>query len=88
MYYSAVTTADSSKHCIAAATSSTILGPYTPQAGTLVCPLSQGGAIDPAGYNDNGQRYLIYKVDGNSLGNGGPCGNTGMANQSLPTGID
>ncbi|CAK3836146.1 glycoside hydrolase family 43 [Lecanosticta acicola] len=75
MYYSATTTSDNTKHCVAAATSSTVQGPYTPQSGTLFCPLAKGGAIDPAGFNDNGQRYIVYKVDGNSIGNGGSCGN-------------
>ncbi|KAK5133155.1 hypothetical protein LTR08_008090 [Meristemomyces frigidus] len=34
-----------------------------------------GGAIDASGHDDNGQRYIVYKVDGNSIGNGGSCGN-------------
>ncbi|KXT04925.1 hypothetical protein AC578_3414 [Pseudocercospora eumusae] len=77
MYYSASTKADSSKHCIGAATSSSVRGPYIPTSSEpLFCPLDQGGAIDAAGFNDNGQRYVVYKVDGNSLGKGGPCRNT------------
>jgi hypothetical protein len=28
-------------------------------------------------YNDNGQRYMTWKVDGNAIGHGGACGNTG-----------
>lgn len=38
---------------------------------------SNGGAIDPAGFIDpsSGSIYLTYKIDGNSLGGGGPCGN-------------
>lgn len=43
----------------------------------MICPLSQGGAIDASGYDDNGQRYVVYKVDGNSIGHGGACGNDG-----------
>ncbi|KXT08293.1 hypothetical protein AC579_6683 [Pseudocercospora musae] len=77
MYYSASTKADSSKHCVGAAKSRSVRGPYIPTSSEpLFCPLAQGGAIDAAGYNDNGQRYVVYKVDGNSLGHGGPCGNT------------
>jgi hypothetical protein len=49
-------------HCVGAATSDTILGPYTAQDSPLFCPLSQGGAIDASGYNDKGQRYIVYKV--------------------------
>ena len=37
---------------------------------------SQGGAIDAAGFADSdGSLYVVYKVDGNSLGGGGICGN-------------
>lgn len=79
MYYSATTAArpDGSKHCVGAATSPTILGPYTGLADALFCPLSRGGAIDASGFKDrDGKRYVVYKVDGNSIGHGGACGNT------------
>lgn len=123
MYFSASTNQDTSKHCIGAATSHSIIGPYTPQQSEMFCPLSQGGAIDASGFkdygtkgtgwgtaNDNndqgwtqwntnpggswpaddswgpdnswsmggqgGQRYVAYKIDGNSIGHGGNCGNT------------
>ncbi|KAJ9628489.1 hypothetical protein H2203_002388 [Taxawa tesnikishii (nom. ined.)] len=77
MYFSATTTADTSKHCVGAATSKNIVGPYAAQASALICPLSSGGAIDASGFQDsNGQRYIVYKVDGNSIGHGGACGNT------------
>lgn len=80
MYFSALTRTDPTKHCIGAARSKTILGPYTPDAEPLFCPLAAGGAIDPAGFTDtiNGiiKRYVVYKVDGNSIGHGGACGNT------------
>lgn len=33
-----------------------------------ICPQSQGGAIDPAGYTDTqGRRWVTYKVDGNAV---------------------
>ncbi|KAI4847859.1 Arabinanase/levansucrase/invertase [Aureobasidium sp. EXF-8846] len=79
MYYSATTAArpDGSKHCVGAATSPTILGPYTGLVDALFCPLSKGGAIDASGFKDrDGKRYVVYKVDGNSIGRGGACGNT------------
>ncbi|KAI5246613.1 Arabinanase/levansucrase/invertase [Aureobasidium subglaciale] len=79
MYYSATTAArpDGSKHCVGAATSPSILGPYTGLPDALFCPLSKGGAIDAAGFKDrDGRRYVVYKVDGNSQGRGGACGNT------------
>ena len=82
MYYSATTASDTAKHCVGAATSKTVTGPYTPVGSTaLICPLSQGGAIDASGYNDNGSRYIVYKIDGNSIGNGGACGNDGRTYQ-------
>lgn len=80
MYYSATTTTDTSKHCIGAATASSITGPYTPTGDSpLICPLAQGGAIDASGYWDSatGRRYITYKVDGNAIGHGGACGNNG-----------
>ncbi|CAP72860.1 uncharacterized protein PODANS_2_2920 [Podospora anserina S mat+] len=80
MYYSGQLSGNNSAyHCIGAAKStSSVTGPYTPLSQPIACPLSQGGAIDPAGFLDplTGKRYLVYKVDGNSLGNGGSCGNS------------
>ena len=78
MYYAGASIEDNSKHCVGAATSKTILGPYTALSTPLACPLSQGGAIDIAGFHDagSGQRYVLYKIDGNSIGHGGECYNT------------
>jgi len=77
MYYSATTTADTAKHCVGAARASNVQGPYVPVGdAALICPLSQGGAIDATGYKDGNQRYVVYKIDGNSLGHGGACDNT------------
>lgn len=75
MYYSATTTADSSGslHCVGVATASTIEGPYTGQSESLICPLSEGGAIDAAGFQDSdGARYIVYKIDGDSIGHVSP----------------
>jgi beta-xylosidase len=78
MYYSATTMQDSSKHCVGVANASSVTGPYKPVSDQpLICPLDQGGAIDSSVYNDNGQRYITWKVDGNAIGHGGACGNTG-----------
>lgn len=86
MYFAASTTADSTgRHCIGAATANNVLGPYTAQSSALICPLARGGAIDAVGYKDvTGQRYIIYKIDGNSRGNGGACGNTVPPIQPTP----
>ncbi|KAL9058258.1 MAG: hypothetical protein Q9162_001857 [Coniocarpon cinnabarinum] len=86
MYYSAATKQDNRKHCVGAASSSTITGPYTPQPNALYCPLDRGGAIDASWFVDTGgQRYVLYKIDGNSIGHGGSCGNS--VNPIVPTPI-
>lgn len=78
MYYSASLNYAHTFHCIGVATSSTIEGPYTPYGSNpLLCPITQGGAIDASGFRDaDGSRWIVYKVDGNNIGNGGICGNT------------
>lgn len=77
LHYSAALLEDNSKHCIGAAVASTPHGPFTPQSTPLACPISQGGAIDSSAYQDvDGTFYVVYKVDGNSIGNGGSCGNS------------
>ncbi|MCJ1247837.1 hypothetical protein MMC30_005052 [Trapelia coarctata] len=43
----------------------------------LSLPFSDGGVIDPSGFQDHdGRQYIVYKLDGNGIGNGGSCGNT------------
>jgi len=78
MYYTAATKANTNLHCLGVATSSTVDGPYRPTSNSpWICPTSQGGAIDPAGYaQQDGTRWVVYKVDGNAIGHGGTCGNT------------
>ena len=76
LYFSATSSQNANRHCIGAATAQTVTGPYTPMDAPLACPLSVGGAIDPAGFIDSdGKAYVVYKIDGNSLGGSGPCGN-------------
>ncbi|KAK0664250.1 putative arabinan endo-1 [Lasiodiplodia hormozganensis] len=75
MYFSATTTNDTTKHCVGAAKSNTVEGPYTPVNGTLACPLDQGGAIDASGFKDWETRGTGWGP-GNAIGNGGLCGNT------------
>lgn len=78
LYYTNPITADPGKHCIGAAISSSITGPYTPisQSRPLICDLGRGGAIDPAAFRDtDGSHWIVYKVDGNSIGHGGSCSN-------------
>ena len=78
MYFAAVGVDHPLKHCIGTATSPNITGPYTPNPNPLICDLPNGGNIDPNLFYDqaNGNYYLVYKTDGNAIGNGGSCGNT------------
>ncbi|KAI9828000.1 MAG: hypothetical protein M1819_006843 [Sarea resinae] len=77
LYYTAGSTQNPGLHCVGAATASTPTGPYTPASASLACPLSQGGAIDPAPFRDaDDTLYVVYKIDGNSIGHGGLCSNT------------
>lgn len=76
LYFSTYSIKNPSLHCVGAATAQSVTGPYTPEDEPLACPLDEGGAIDPAGFVDtDGKVYVVYKIDGNSLGGGGPCGN-------------
>ncbi|MCJ1398074.1 hypothetical protein MMC11_001271 [Xylographa trunciseda] len=76
LYYAATSAANTSSHCVGAATSDSVTGPYTPIAKPIACPASQGGAIDAAGFADyDGSQYVVYKIDGNNIGNGGNCNN-------------
>lgn len=78
MYYTAAWKQDSNVHCISYATSKKVEGPYVDNLPTpWICPSAVGGAIDPAGYyNSDGTRWVVYKIDGNSIGHGGECLNT------------
>ena len=71
MYYTAHQNGGS--HCIGAATSNSALGPFTPQAQPLICDGAGGGVIDASGYDDGKDRWIVWKVDGNSLGGATTC---------------
>ncbi|XDG09047.1 hypothetical protein ABKA04_008662 [Annulohypoxylon sp. FPYF3050] len=71
MYYTAHQ--NGGNHCIGVATSATAIGPFTPQSGPLICDPSGGGVIDASGYDDGTDRWILWKVDGNSLGGATTC---------------
>ncbi|PGH13049.1 hypothetical protein AJ79_03886 [Helicocarpus griseus UAMH5409] len=78
MYYSGEAKAFIRHHCVGAAISEgrDPAGPYHPLEQPFACHLDKGGAIDPAGFLDQDKsRWVVYKVDGNSVGNGGDCNN-------------
>ncbi|KIW96948.1 uncharacterized protein Z519_02339 [Cladophialophora bantiana CBS 173.52] len=80
LYYADNVVWSPAHHCVGAATSKDVLGPYVPLDTPFACPdvNALGGAIDPDGFLDEStnKRYVVYKVDGNSIGHGGSCGNT------------
>jgi hypothetical protein len=58
----------SGRPCIGVAQSPTPEGPFVPTSETkpLVCPLGEGGAIDPSLFrDDDGTEYLLWKTDSN-----------------------
>lgn len=78
MYYSGEAKEMVRHHCVGVAVSEGTdpTGPYIPRDQPLSCRLDKGGSIDPAGFLDkDGSRYVVFKVDGNSVGHGGDCNN-------------
>ncbi|RMZ78457.1 hypothetical protein DV737_g3904, partial [Chaetothyriales sp. CBS 132003] len=79
LYYTDEPSWSPAHHCLGVATSNKVAGPYVPSDQPFACPgvVSLGGAIDPDGFLDTStnKRYVVYKVDGNSVGHGGSCNN-------------
>ena len=77
MYYSAALQSNGGIHCVGLARSTSITGPYNDSStAPLICPESDGGAIDAAGFLDSdNSRYVVYKIDGPAVNNGGYCNN-------------
>jgi beta-xylosidase len=51
----------------------------------MISSSGSGGAIDASGFKDtDGSIYIVYKIDGNSLSPGGPCGNPGPDYRPTP----
>jgi hypothetical protein len=86
MYYSALARNNTRRHCVGAAVSDTIMGPYRAVDEPVVCDFHAGGVIDPAYFHDpaTNASYLIYKQDGNAIGAGGDCGNGNWPNTPTP----
>ncbi|KAF3771434.1 family 43 glycoside hydrolase [Cryphonectria parasitica EP155] len=77
MYYTAALANNTAIHCLGVATSDNIDGPYSVNDEYWHCDEDQGGSIDSSGFVDSdGTRYVTWKIDGNSDGNGGSCDNT------------
>jgi len=70
LYYTA-RDKEAPRQCIGVALAKSPDGPFTPADQPLVCPdgargtTDLGGAIDASTYSENGQRYLLWKADGN-----------------------
>ena len=75
MYFSAIasSTGDAAKHCIGFATADNPKGPFTPTSDEpWVCD-EDTGDIDPDQFLDeDGTRWVVWKVDGNSAGQDTP----------------
>ncbi len=85
MYYTA--RKNGGNHCIGVATSNTAMGPYKPHDQPLVCDDGNGGVIDPSGYDDGKDRWLVWKVDGNSKGGATTCQSGRPSGDYIPTPI-
>lgn len=85
MYYTAALANDTAVHCLGVATSDEIKGPWLVNDEPWQCDADRGGTIDSSGFEDtDSKRYVVYKVDGNSIGHGGECDNTVAPIQSTP----
>jgi len=69
MYFTGPSVA-AGRMCLGAALADSPAGPFVPtSASPLVCNAGEGGDIDPSSFVDgNGARYLLYKNDGNAIG--------------------
>ncbi|KAK7748469.1 hypothetical protein SLS62_008508 [Diatrype stigma] len=72
MYYTGKKSGGGS-HCIGVATAAVAAGPFVALDEPLICDDAGGGVIDPAGYDDGVDRWILWKVDGNSLGGASSC---------------
>lgn len=53
------------RQCISRATSRAAGGPFVDDStGPMICPVDQGGAIDPSVFVDGSTPYLLWKADG------------------------
>jgi hypothetical protein len=75
MYYSPALQDNDGIHCLGLARSANVEGPYNDSStAPLICPEEAGGAIDAAGFLDSdSKRYVVYKIDGPAINNGGYC---------------
>jgi len=69
MYFTGPSVA-AGRMCVGAALAASPAGPFVPtSAQPLVCTAAEGGDIDPSSFVDaDGTRYLLYKNDGNAIG--------------------
>ena len=66
LYYATPSSPGSDRMCISRALGSSPAGPFKDDStSAFICPLDQGGAIDPSVYVDGGVPYLVWKSDGN-----------------------
>ncbi|MHB1137741.1 MAG: glycoside hydrolase family 43 protein [Microthrixaceae bacterium] len=70
MYYvTPSSSAGGNRACISRATSDDPAGPFVDDStGAFICPVDEGGAIDPSIVIDDGVPHLLWKSDGNCCG--------------------
>lgn len=86
MYYSPALKSNPNIHCVGLARSLNVEGPYNDSStAPWICPESEGGAIDASGFLDSdNSRYVLYKIDGPAVNNGGYCASTSNTNVNTP----
>ena len=67
LYFTAAITGSSpTMQCIGVAVGSSPTGPFVPTATPFICPITQGGAIDPRVFTDaSGTNWMLWKSDQN-----------------------
>ncbi|KAI1472811.1 glycoside hydrolase family 43 protein [Daldinia caldariorum] len=71
MYFSGKRTGGS--RCVGTAIADRPYGPFKVTAQPLLCDDAGGGIIDPVQFDDGHNRWVLWKVDGNSLGGQTTC---------------
>jgi hypothetical protein len=74
------------RQCISRAVAPAPGGPFVDDStAPFICPLDQGGAIDPSVFLDGGTPYLLWKTDGNCCGLPTPINSQRLSADGLST---
>lgn len=75
------------RRCAGVATADHPQGPFNVTDEPFICDDEGGGIIDPVQFNDGKNRWIIWKVDGNSLGGKTTCTDGHRSGEYKPTPI-